>query len=288
MKKPLRKALLIVLSLCMLIVVIPISTVSASTKDNYLSSFSISKKTIYKGNGVNISLNSAKKDSSGLVITFVIKNSSKKNYSISAHEYAINNLMAGGTTYGSDVTVPKGKKAKLTIKVDKSWFKENGIKTFKKFDVIFWAYCDYMKEWDSGQVSFSTNKDNKKGYYKPSKKALFSDENMSIGYISKKNDTYKFYVQNKTDMERRWTVRNCSVNDWSYDLGSCKYDLYSKPILSDCYAIFDLSVDKGFKKENSIKSVKKIEFNIEFEGGFDSDNNHFDAISSENVVLKTK
>ena len=89
-------------------------------------------------------------------------------------------------------------------------------------------------------------------------------------------------------MERRWTVGNCSVNDWSYDLGSCKYDLYSKPILSDCYAIFDLSVDKGFKKENSIKSVKKIEFNIEFEGGFDSDNNHFDAISSENVVLKTK
>ena len=61
MKKSLRKALLIVLSLCMLIVVVPTSTVSASTKDNYLSSFSISKKTIYKGNGVNISLNSAKK-----------------------------------------------------------------------------------------------------------------------------------------------------------------------------------------------------------------------------------
>ena len=52
MKKSLRKALLIVLSLCMLIVVVPTSTVSASTKDNYLSSFSISKKTIYKGNGV--------------------------------------------------------------------------------------------------------------------------------------------------------------------------------------------------------------------------------------------
>ena len=100
------------------------------------------------------------------------------------------------------------------------------------------------------------------------------------------SDVYKFYVQNKTDMERRWTVENCSVNDWSYDLGSCKYDLYSEPILSGCYAILDLSVDKDFKKENSIKSVKKIEFSIEFEGGFNDDWEKIDGLKSDNVVLK--
>lgn len=286
MKNSLRNLLLIILSLCMITLSFPILNVNASTKNNFLSSFSVSKKTIYKGNGVSISLDSAKKNSSGLEITFVVKNSSKKDYAISAHEYAINKLMAGGKTYGSDIKVPKGKKAKLTVKVDKSWFKDNGIKTFKRFDVLFWAYYDNMKDWDSGQVSFSTNKDNKKGYYKPSKKALFSDENMSIGYISKKSDTYKFYVQNKTDIDRRWTVDNCSINDWSYDLGSCKYDLYSEPILSGCYAILDLSVDKDFKKENSIKSVKKIEFSIEFEGGFNDDWEKIDGLKSDNVVLK--
>ena len=288
MKKLLRNLLLIVLSLCMMIIAIPDITANASTKDNFISSFSVSKKTIYKGNGVSISLDSAKKSSSDLEITFIVKNNSKKDYAISAHEYAINNLMAGGSEYFSDVDVPKGKKARLTVKVDKSWFKENGIKVFKKFDVIFWAYYDSMKEWDSGQVSFSTNKDNKKGYYKPSKKALFSDENMSVGYVSKKNDSYKFFVQNKTDSDRDWTVDNCSVNNWSYDLGSCKYDLYSEPILSGCYAVFDLTVDNDFKKENSIKSVKKIEFNIEFESGFDNDGEHFDEIKSGNVVLKNK
>ena len=89
-------------------------------------------------------------------------------------------------------------------------------------------------------------------------------------------------------MDRRWTVDNCSVNDWSYDLGSCKYDLYSEPILSGCYAVFDLTVDNDFKKENSIKSVKKIEFNIEFESGFDNDGDRFDEIKSGNVVLKNK
>ena len=288
MKKLLRNLLLIVLSLCMMIIAIPDITANASTKDNFISSFSVSKKTIYKGNGVSISLDSAKKSSSDLEITFIVKNNSKKNYSISAHEYAINNLMAGGTTYGSDVSVQKGKKAKFTVKIDKSWFEENGIKTFKKFDVLFWAYYDNMKEWESGQVSFSTNKDNGKGYYKPKKKSLFSDKNVSVGYVSKKDDTYKCYVQNKTDMDRRWTVDNCSVNDWSYDLGSCKYDLYSEPILSGCYAVFDLTVDNDFKKENSIKSVKKIEFNIEFEGGFDNEGEHFDEIKSGNVVLKNK
>ena len=105
MKNSLRNMLLIVLSLFMVVIAVPISIANASTKDNYLSSFSVSKKTIFKGNGVSISLDSAKKSSGGLEITFIIKNGSKNNYSISAHEYAINNLMAGGTTYGSDVDV---------------------------------------------------------------------------------------------------------------------------------------------------------------------------------------
>lgn len=288
MKKILKKMLVIAMAVIMLVSIAPTERLDAATKSNYLSAFNVSKKTIYKGNGVSISVDNAKKDNSGLSITFLVKNNSKKDYSISAHEYAINNLMAGGSTYGSDVNVPKGKKAKFTVTVKKEWFTSNGIKTFKKFDVMFWAYGDSMKEWESGKVSFSTNKDNGKGYYKPSKKALFSDENMSVGYISKKSDVYKFYVQNKTDMERRWTVENCSVNDWSYDLGSCKYDLYSEPILSGCYAVFDLSVDSDFKKENSIKSIKTIEFDIEFESGFNDDNEHFDAIKSGNVVLKTK
>ena len=109
---------------------------------------------------------------------------------------------------------------------------------------------------------------------------------MSIGYISKKNDTYKFYVQNKTDMERRWTVENCSVNDWSYDLGSCKYDLYSEPILNGCYAVFEIPVDKDFKSENSIKKIKEIEFDIEFEGGFDDDYNNIEEIKSDKIKIK--
>lgn len=288
MKRNLKKLLIIVFVVALLVSTSSNVSVCEAATSNYLSSFSISKKTIYKGNGVSISLYNAKKDSNGLKITFMVKNNSEKDYSISAHEYAINNLMAGGSTYGSDVNVPKGKKAKFTVEIKKEWFVLNGIKTFKKFDVMFWAYGDSMKEWESGKVSFSTNKDNGKGYYKPSKNPIISDKNMSIGYVSKKNDTYKFYVQNKTELERRWSVENCSVNDWSYDLGVNKYDLYSEPILDGCYAVFDLTVDKKFKTENSIKTVKTIEFNIEFEGSFTDDGKYIESIESEKALLKIR
>lgn len=287
MKKFLRPLLLIVIVIGTIFVLTP--EVRASAKNNnFLTDFKVSKKVLYKGNGVSISLNGAKQDKDKLRIEFYVKNSSKKNYAISAHEYAINNLMAGGKTYGSDISVPSGKKAKFFVEVKKEWFEDNKIKTFKKFDVMFWAYSDNMKEWESGKVSFSTNKDNKKGYYKPQGKQVYADENVSVNYILGKNDEYKFCLKNKTNMERRWSIKNCSVNGWAYDLGSSKYDLYSIPILDGCYAVFDLKVDNKFKKEDSIKTVKKIEFNVIYEGTFDDDNNHIEEISSEVISVKVK
>lgn len=282
--RKMKKYLAIMLMLVIAFSVVPVSRTEA--KSEYLSSFSVTKQNLYKGNGISISVDKAKKGSQNVEITFLVKNNSDKDYSIAAHEYAVNNLMAGGSTYMSNVTVPSGKKARFTVLISKEWFKANGIKTFKKFDVLFWGYGDSMKEWESPTVSFSTNKDNGKGYYTPKKSPKTSDNNMDIGYVSNKSDTYTFYVKNKTNMERRWTVKNCSVNGWSYDLGAAKYDLYSEPILNGCYAVFELPVDKNFKKENSIKKVKELEFSIEFEGGFDDDYNRIDELESEKVTVK--
>lgn len=282
--KKIKNFILMLLTFTIIFVSIPVSSVNAS--NDYLTSFTVSKKVIYKGNGVSVSVDKAKKGSRNVEITFVVKNNSKKDYSIAAHEYAVNNLMAGGSTYGSDVDVPSGNKARFTISISKDWFKQNGIKNFKKLDIMFWGYYDHMKEWESPKVSFSTNKDNGKGYYKPKKTPKVSDDNIDIGYVSKKSDTYTFYVKNKTDIERRWSVENCSVNGWAYDLGSAKYDLYSEPILNGCYAVFELPIDKDFKKENSIKKIKKIEFDIEFDGGFDDDYNHIEEIKSDKITVK--
>lgn len=289
MKTKVKNLLSFTIAVCLVLSAFAPARVKSEDGD-FLSSFKVSKTTIYKGNSVSVSVNSAKSDKNELKIEFKIKNNSKNDYSIAAHEFAINNLMAGGSTYGSDVKVPAGKKAKLTVSVKKEWFEENGIKTFKKFDVVFWGYKDFMKEWESEKVFFSTDKDNGKGYYKPNKKSdtIYSDDNMSINYLSKKDDTYRFCLKNNTGIEKRWSIENCSINDWSYDLGSCKYDLYSEPILDGCYAVFDLQVDKKFKENNSIKKVKKIEFNVNFEGQFDNDYNYTEGIESEKIIFKNK
>lgn len=277
-----RNSLLIVLSLCMLLVSISVTPVNAATKNDFISSFSVSKKTLYDANGVSISLNSAKKTSKGVNITFVIKNDSKKSYNISARAYAINKLMASDIKNKIDVDVPMGYTKKLTITIDKSWFKDNGIKTFKKFDIIFDANIGNLPDWDSGQLSFSTNKDDKKGYYKPSKSALASDAYLRAGYLSKKDSTYKFFLQNKTDICRNWKVENCTIN-------SLEFASYpSRPILGGCYAVLDLTVDKDYKTKNEIKSVKEISFNIRFEPGTDSHGNHMDDVTSRKIVQKFK
>lgn len=197
--KNFKRFFTLVIAAILIVSAIPI--INSDAKTDYLSSFKVSKKTIYKGNGVVISVDKATKGSRYVDITFVVKNNSDKDYDIAAHEYAINNLMAGGSTYMSDVNVPSGKKARFTVSINKEWFKNNGIKTFKKFDVLFWGYGESMKEWESPKVSFSTNKDNGKGYFKPKKAAKVSDENIDIGYISKNQISISFML--KTRLKER-------------------------------------------------------------------------------------
>lgn len=280
-----KKLAAIITMLCMVITVLhPIPAYASA--DSFLSSFKVAKKVVYRGNGVTISVNSAKAGSSELKIEFYVKNSSKKDYEISAHEFAVNHLMAGGNAYGTDVYVAAGKKAKFQVSVNKKWFQKNGIKTFKTFDVLFWGYVDSIKEWESGKISFSTNRDNKKGYYAPGKKNIYADKNIIVNYLKNNGDTYTFCIKNNTKLERRWSVENCTVNGWSYDLGSCMLDLNSNPILDGCYAVFELVVDKSFKKAFAINKIKEIEFKIEFERAFDAENNYIEKIKSGKIRLK--
>lgn len=249
----------------------PKPTEKPKDKVDYVSDFSIPQKEIYNGNDISISTGNVEKTANGVEIEFICLSNSDKDYSISAHEYAVNNLMAGGSLYGSDVKLPAGKKAKFTITIDSKWFNYNKIKEFKKLDVMFWAYYDSVMEWESETISVFTNKDDGNGYYAPSGKQIYSDSNMELYYLSNNKNTYKFCLKNNTQWEKRWTVENCSINDWSYDLGSCKYDLYREPLLNGCYTTFDLVVDDDFLKSNSISSIKNIEFDIEFEHDIKSD-----------------
>ena len=62
--------------------------------------------------------------------------------------------------------------------------------------------------------------------------------------------------------------------------------LNSNPILDECYAVFELVVDKSFKEIFAINKIKKIEFKIEFERAFDAENNIIEKIKSGKIRLK--
>ena len=91
MKKILKKMLVIAMAVIMFVSIAPTERLDAATKSNYLSAFNVSKKTIYKGNGVSISIDNAKKDNNGLSITFLVKNTT---------------LSPGGRRIMSSITTP--------------------------------------------------------------------------------------------------------------------------------------------------------------------------------------
>ena len=70
--KKIKNFILMLLTFTIIFVSIPVSSVNAS--NDYLTSFTVSKKVIYKGNGVSISVDKAKKGSRNVEITFVVKN----------------------------------------------------------------------------------------------------------------------------------------------------------------------------------------------------------------------
>lgn len=237
----------------------PATTATSKATASSSTASTITETNIYYGNGVTITADSIEIGSKQTTFTFVLNNSSSEDYSIAAHSYSVNGLMAGENLYGfNSVDVPTGKKAKLSIKIDNSWLTENGISQIKSIEIIFWAYADGHKQWDTDLVSAHTNLYTGTDTFEPSGTKVYSDS-----YITVWCDGLTFTVYNNTNYNCEFTVDNSSVNGWGYELTSYWiYDLYSKPIHRYSYAVFDFPIDDDFKEEYSINKVTDVEFDI--------------------------
>lgn len=233
---------------------------NSEVEKSFVNKFSIEPAEVYNGNNVSISISDAKITDDGVNFTFICVNNSSKDYDVSAHEYAINDLMAGERLYSSDISLPAGKKGKFSISVKKEWFTSNKITDIKKIDILYWGYYDDFKEWQSEKVTIYTDLNDGK-YYSPTGKEIYSDENLSLYHI----DGYKFCLYNKTSNEHSWTVDDCSINDWSYELTDYTYDLFNEPVLGKSYTTFEMPIDDSFLKEYGIAKVNNIEFDIKFD-----------------------
>lgn len=117
---------------------------------------------------VSINISNVVQDNKKTAFNFTIINGSSKDYSVSAHTFSVNGVMAGANLYGfGNVDVPTGKKAKLSIEIENEWLKENEIDNIGLLDVIFWSYYDGTKEWDSGKISVETNLYDENAAYVP-------------------------------------------------------------------------------------------------------------------------
>lgn len=220
---------------------------------------SIERSEIYNEHGISIKAEELKIENKKTEILFSIYNSSEKDYSISAHSYSINGIMAGGNKYGSDVNVPTGKNAKFSAEIRNDWLSENGIDEIKKIDVIFWMYADNFKEFNSDVISIYTDAytDDLEAFI-PNGEEIYSDDTVTLWY----SDDNKFILLNKTNYNAGYTIENASVNDWSYELINYTYDLYDIIIHENSYSIFTIPIEKDFLKENNLEKAENIEFDI--------------------------
>ena len=226
------------------------------------------KSEIYNDKNVVITISDFIEDYSDVDIQFTIENNSKKDYAFSAHSFSINGLMAGGTEMTSDVDVPSGKKGSFTISVDKEWLTDNGIDHLGRLDVLFWAYYEDFKDWDTGVVKVKTNLYDEEKMYKPNGDEVYSDKNMSLYLISKDENEYTFSVHNKTSYDVGYYIENCSVNDWSYESDNYLFDVYDEPIHGESYFVYEFEVYDSFMEDNNIESIEKMEFNLMMEDDY--------------------
>ncbi len=225
---------------------------------------SIEESEIYSGNGISIVAKEVEADKRSTKFLFVISNSSEKDYSIAAHSYDVNGLMAGSNLMGfGNVDIPAGKNAKLSIEIDNEWTESNGINEIQKLNVIFWSYYDNFKEWDTGIISVPTNLYKEENLYIPNGEEIYSDDVITVW----KNRDLTFTIWNKSNYNCGYTIENCSINEWSYELTEYTFDLYDEKIHSNSYAVFAIPIE-DFLKDNDIKDAHGVEFDVLLEDDY--------------------
>lgn len=240
----------------------------------------VEETELVNSNGVAIKTTGLTEEILSKKLWFEVYNSSQKDYSISAHTYAVNGLMEGGNTYSSDVDVPAGGKAKFFIEL-----KEED-RTISDIDVIFWAYYDDIKEWDSGIIKIPTNCYNESLRYVSEGEEIYSDDNVSLYRLGDSGGDFRFSIYNKTGYNASFSIENCLVNEWSYELTNYTFDLFQVPVHSGSYCEFSIPIDDEFLSEYSISEVNSIQFNIQLTDDYWETGDMWEASTDKITVPK--
>lgn len=238
------------------------------TTEDSIEQAVLESSVVYDGHGVTISTQGIEYGSSDVTISFLVENNSESDYSFSAHAYDINGVMMGDHAAGSEINVPVGKKDILDVTVDYEDLEFFGIDTISEVNVIFWAYGEYMKEWDTGLLHVHTNLYNEGYRISANEPFDYEDEAVNVKYVDYDGYDVYFIVENKTDYCVTCTFDNCAINDWAYKITDYNFDAYDELINAHSLRVIVLSVDPDYIDNKGITSIDEISFDISI-----SDNN---------------
>lgn len=225
----------------------------------------IEETEIYNDNGVSITANSMDDDGENTNVYFTVENNGDKDIHLCIESYSVDGVMVSDMVYGFDVAdISPGKKAKTSISILDDWLDLYGLSEIGNIDIIFMFYDDVFEECYTPILNIKTNLSSEESYKDIYDDALYDDSNVSVWYLGSIVDNeYVFVLKNKCGDTTVYSVENCSVNEWSYNLDSYMLGLYGIPIQEDTLSFFTIRIDDNFLQEYDISNVESIEFNIE-------------------------
>lgn len=233
---------------------------AAEEQEDAFSTAVLDQELMFDAHDVKIYSEDMEYTNSNVTINFVIENNSDNDYDFSAHSFDINRMMMGGNVVGSDINVPSGKKGRLSIEASLSDLEYADALNISEVNIIFWAYKDNFKEWDTGLLTVNTNLDEDVERYLVDPE--LEDDCVSVSYIEADGTDLIFAVQNKTDYNVDCTFENCSINGWAYEITDYSFDAYNEIINSRAIAIIKLHIDDEFLDKNSIETISDVEFDV--------------------------
>ena len=232
-------------------------------------------KQVYADNGIVIKTTNMSEDNRYIKIGFYVENNSSLNLGLNAHSYAVNGIMSEDGIYHMDYDVPAGKKANMTLDINKTWLLETGINKIQQLDILIWAYdnakCYYA--FDTGVISIGN------GYRQYlSGQSVYSRNGVYVKKSKAKDGRYYFVVGNSGNRYFDFDVENMSINDFAYS----KYIYWgNEQVLPSCERLVSFSVDSDFLSLNGITEIRKIEFCLD--NIYERD--YFNSVQTDIVML---
>lgn len=217
---------------------------------------------IFNDYGVSIVADKIVYGSKTTTFSFVLENTSDSQFEMAAHAFAVNGIMAGGSQFGSQLSLSSNSKAKLDCTVDNDWLTSIGATSIDSFDISFWAYQDLMKAWGTEVISVPIEIATESA--KLSGDPIYEDDFVTVSILDASTDHITYYVQNHSGYYSYLEVTDCSVDGWAYDLGSSKLYLNDELVFKDHAAILTLNIDRKFLNDSGIDSPSTVNMKLGF------------------------